>query len=82
MDDLILEAQIDAYTKLIISPIAPETYSEYVDDDTVGGPDGYFVLKAAERGPGPHLEVLAKVCSVEAAERLLDLILSRGKVAA
>lgn len=75
MEDLMLSAKIDEHTTLRVSPIAPETYQECVDGDTLGGRDGYFVL-LSRKGAGQSLtEVLAKAANFDSAEALFDMII-------
>lgn len=77
MDDLILKAEIAMGTTLYVSPISRQTYAEHVDDDLLGGGDGYFVIRAT-RGIDrqEHFEVLAKAASFSAASDLFDLIVA------
>lgn len=74
MDDLMLSAMIDENTTLRVSPIAPETYQECVDEDTLGGGDGYFLLLTRRSAGASHLEVLAKAKSFDSAEALFNMI--------
>lgn len=67
-----LSAKIDEHTTLKVSPIAPETYQECVEGDTLGGRDGYFVL-LSRKGAGQTL--LAKAANFDSAEALFDMII-------
>lgn len=82
MDDVILKAKLDSETTLYVSPIAPETYDEHIDEDNLGGGTGYFVLRGKRIGPREHLEILAKAPTFEAAGDLFDMIVSARRRAA
>lgn len=83
MDDLVLSAQIDGETTLRVSPIAPETFSECLEEDTVGGNTGYFVLLSRRGANRLSTEILAKAPDFNAAETLFDIIIaSRTKAIA
>jgi hypothetical protein len=73
MDDIILRTTLGESRTLYIAPIDRDTYDEHVEDDNLGGEDGYFVLLAHEAGY-PRVEVLAKVPTLEAARALFGLI--------
>lgn len=77
MDDMVLKARLDDTTTVYVSPIAPETYAEYVNDDVLGGDAGYFLLRSLTQGSSERLEVLAKATSFDAASDLFDLIVGR-----
>ena len=79
MDDMILKTEIDCQTTLYVSPIAPETYAEQIEDDNLGGGSGYFALRESRRGLKGHLEILAKAPSFEAAGELFDIFVSAGR---
>jgi hypothetical protein len=79
MDDMILKTEIDSQTTLYVSPIAPETYAEQIEDDNLGGGSGYFVLRECRIGLKGHLEILAKAPSFEAAGALFDMFVSAGR---
>jgi hypothetical protein len=72
MDEMVLHTTLDQNRTLYISPIDPDTYSEHVEDDNLGGVDGYFVV-LAHRSDYPRIEILAKVPTLEAAHSLFDL---------
>lgn len=81
MDDLVLRADLGDSTYLYISPISRSTYDEYVQDDNLGGDNGYFVLRSRRTGP-QRLEVLAKAPTLEAASDLFDMIVSARRSSA
>lgn len=74
MDDLKLQASLDDFTTLTVSSLDDETYSEFVDDDSLGGSAGYFVLRSSKTEQGATFEVLAKAPTFEAAGSLFNLI--------
>ena len=75
MDDLVLKAEIADGSMLYVSPISRQTYAEHVDEDTLGGGDGYFVIRTTRRSDrAEQFEVLAKAPSFSAASDLFDLI--------
>lgn len=76
MDDVVLTAKLDDATTVYVSPIAPETYAEYVDEDNLGGDAGYFLLRSLRQGNSERFEVLAKAPSFDAASDLFDLIVT------
>ncbi len=77
MDDLTLQAKIDDLTTLYVSPVAKETYFECIDEDSLGGADGYFVVRSSRSPLRPAFEILAKAPSFEAAEIIFDMIVGR-----
>ena len=81
MEDIVLTAAIDSETTLYISPISPETYEEHFERDTLGGGNGYFVMRSRKSGSLDTLEILAKAPSLEAAGDLFDLIVGRRAIA-
>ena len=78
MDDLTLTATLDDSSTLYVTPLDALAYSEHVEDDRLGGADGYFVI----RETATSFEVLAKAPSFEAAGSLFDLIVSGRRAAA
>jgi hypothetical protein len=82
MEDLMLSARLDENTTLRVSPIAPQTYLECIDEDTLGGDQGYFVLLSRKNTNQKSPEILAKAPSFDAAEALFDLIVERRKFSA
>lgn len=81
MEDIVLRAAIDSETTLYVSPISPETYEEHFERDTLGGGNGYFVMRCRRAGHRESLEILAKASSLEAAGDLFDLIVGRRPAA-
>lgn len=77
MEDLVLSARIDEYTILRVSPIAPETYREGMEEDTLGGGDGYFVILSRSGPLRSSPEILAKAKNFESAEALFNIISQR-----
>ncbi|MBI1407282.1 MAG: hypothetical protein GC145_14300 [Caulobacter sp.] len=79
MEDMILSARLDESTTLYVSPIAQQTYAEYVGEDNLGGGDGYFVVRSRRQGSSDRIEVLAKAPSFAAAGDLFDLIVGSAR---
>ena len=79
MDDLMLSAEIGENTMLCVAPIERETYAEYVDDDTLGGSEGYFLVRTRRCPVSPSVEVLAKLPNFEAAMVVFDLIVGSAR---
>jgi len=75
MEDIVLKAPLDGLTDLYVSPIDRQAYDENVENDSLGGERGYFIVRSF-RGERARLEVLAKATSLSAAEVLFDLIVS------
>lgn len=73
MEDVVLKADLDDSTSLYVSQVDQQTYTEHVDNDVLGGSDGYFIFKSRRTG-FPRLEVLAKAPTFETASELFDLI--------
>lgn len=78
MEDVVLRTELDDSTSLYVSPLSRQTYDEYVENDNLGGSQGYFVLRSRSCGE-TRLEVLAKAPTLEAAEALFDLIATTAK---
>lgn len=74
-----LSARIDENTTVRISPIAPQTYLECIEEDTLGGDRGYFLLLSRNDTKQKSPEILAKAPNFDAAEALFDLIVGRGR---
>lgn len=72
MDDLGLIATLDDSSTLYVTPLDTQAYAEHVENDGLGGADGYFVV----RETASTFEVLAKAPSFEAAGNLFDLIVT------
>lgn len=81
MEDIVLKFDLDDSSSVYVSPISRQTYVEHVDEDSLGGASGYFVIRSW-RGGAARLEVLAKAASLEAAEALFDLIVASNQRAA
>ena len=75
MEDVVLRTSLDDSTSLYVSPLSRQTYAEHVEDDNLGGAQGYFVVRSRATGDN-RLEVLAKAPTFEAAEALFDLIVA------
>lgn len=74
-----LRANVDEHTTITISPIDDETYAECLEEDTLGGNAGYFIIRSSQRETEARFEVLAKASSFEAAGILFNMIVaSRG----
>lgn len=82
MEDLILRAKIDDSITLYVSPIDHQTYNEYVDDDNLGGGDGYFLARSLRDGATERFEILAKAPTFAAAADLFDMIVGASRRAA
>ncbi|WEX88565.1 hypothetical protein PZN02_001058 [Sinorhizobium garamanticum] len=71
-DDFFVSTQIDEHRSICISSISKTTFeeaaSEYFPNDR-----GYFICEHDDRLPASGISVLAKVASLEAAYRLVDL---------
>lgn len=78
MDDLVLKAEIDDGSTLYVSTIDRQTYKEHVDDDNLGGGDGYFVIRTRKVGAN-RFELLAKAASFSAAGEIFDLIVKSSR---
>jgi hypothetical protein len=81
MDDVVLRAKLNDTTTLYVSPIGPETYAEYVDEDNLGGDAGYFLMRSLTEGESRRFEVLAKAPSFDAASDLFDMIVQAWRPA-
>lgn len=79
---MILSARLDESTTLYVSPIDRQTYAEYVDEDNLGGGEGYFVVRSRHDGRSQKFEILAKASSFAAAGDLFDMIVGTAKRAA
>ena len=78
---MVLKAQLDDITTVYVSAIAPETYAEYVEEDSLGGDTGYFVMRSLAKGDSTRFEILAKAPSFDAASDLFDMIVKGAKSA-
>ena len=81
MDDLGLTARIDDFTTIHVSPVESETYSRYVEEDSLGGNSGYFLIRTSRRKNKPMFEILAKAPTFEAAGTIFDMIVSANRAA-
>ncbi|MEL6592597.1 MAG: hypothetical protein AAFQ68_21040 [Bacteroidota bacterium] len=79
MDDLMLEARLDEFTTLKVAPVDSETYAELVEDDTLGGSGGYFVVRSSTSENRPRFEILAKAASFDAAGTIFDMIVGSAR---
>lgn len=77
-DDLFVAQRIDNYRMLCVSSLARKTVYDAAATH-LGADAGYFVYEVDDRPDVGGLHVLAKVASVEAAYRLVELILDRGR---
>lgn len=59
------------------SPVHSQTYAEYVEDDNLGGPGGYFI----SRQQGASFEVLAKAANLDAARTLFGMLVAAHRSA-
>jgi hypothetical protein len=74
MEDMVLRAEIGGGAVLYVSPIDRQTYDEHIEDDNLGGGEGYFIIKAQHHNGTNHFEILAKAASFAAAGDIFDLI--------
>ncbi|MDP3602885.1 MAG: hypothetical protein Q8R85_17135 [Bosea sp. (in: a-proteobacteria)] len=77
-DDLFVAQKIDNYRMLCVSSLARKTISD-CEASHLGTEAGYFVYEVDDRPESGGLHVLAKVASIEAAYRLIEIILDRGR---
>lgn len=77
-DDLFVAQRIDNYRMLCVSSLARKTVSD-AEATHLGAETGYFVYEVDDRPEAGGLHVLAKVASIEAAYRLIEIILDRGR---
>ena len=80
MEEEVLRAKLDESSDLYISPISQETYDDQIQDDDLGGGNGYFVLRSHRSGE-QRLEVLAKVPTLDAANVLFGIIMGPRRTA-
>lgn len=73
MDDISLIAKIDEDTTIYVSPVHSQTYTEFVEADNLGGPQGYFISRERRN----QFEVLAKASSLEAAREIFGMMTAR-----
>lgn len=72
MDDITLAARLDDGTMLYVTPVHDQTYDEFVENDNLGGPNGYFITRQRRC----HFEVLGKATSLDAAREIFALLTS------
>ena len=80
-----LRAEIEDGTVLYVSTIARQTYDEHVEDDNLGGDEGYFVIRTRMDHGTSRFEVLAKASNFDAAGDIFDMIVgasNRGQLPA
>jgi hypothetical protein len=75
MEDIFLSATIDEHRELCISPIPFDSYRT-AGGKGLGGEYGYFIYETDRRHPGAGIEIIGKAASVEAAERLFNLLVT------
>ena len=76
-DDLFVAGRIDSTRKICISQLSPRSVDE-LDIRQLGSKRGYYIYEVDERPDGGGIRVLAKVASIEAAYRLIDIWRSVG----
>lgn len=72
MDEITLVAKLDNDTTVYVSPMHDQTYSEFVENDNLGGSGGYFI--ARERSN--QFEILAKATDLDAAREIFGMLTS------
>lgn len=82
MEDLVLRANLEDGVTLYVSPIDRQTYVEHVQDDNLGGGEGYFLMRSLRQESGERFEILAKAPSFAAASDLFDMVVMRSRSAA
>lgn len=70
-------AKIDGDTTIYVSPMHGHTYNEYIGEDNLGGPLGYFI--ARERFN--QFEILAKAANLDAAREIFSMLTMDLRVA-
>lgn len=75
-EDLFVAQRIDNHRMLCVSSLARKTVNDS-EAEHLGSEFGYFVYEVDDRPEINSLHVLAKVASVDAAHRLIDIILGR-----
>lgn len=74
MDEISLVAQIDSNTTVYVSPVHDETYSEFVENDILGGPEGYFIAREFKN----NFEILAKASNLDAAKEIFFMLTAQN----
>lgn len=72
MDDITLVAKLIDGTTVYVSPVHDQTYSEYVENDNLGGSSGYFIARERLN----QFEILAKASSLDAAREIFGMLTS------
>lgn len=71
-DDLLFVGRLDEHRSICVSSLARETVEE-AGADHLGGDKGYFIYEVNDNPLANGISVLAKVVSLDAAFRLIDL---------
>ena len=79
-EDLFLAQRIDNYRMLCVSSLARKTVYD-ADVEHLGADTGYFVYEVDDRPDVGGLHILAKVASVDAASRLIEIMLNEDRAA-
>lgn len=77
MDDITLVAKLDNDTTLYVSPMHDQTYSEFVEDDNLGGSGGYFIARERRN----QFEILAKATNLDTAREIFGMLTSVRRAA-
>jgi hypothetical protein len=72
-----LEAKLDDETTIYVSPIDDVLYRSHVEEDNLGGRQGYFIMRNVRRDGADRFDVLAKAVTLDTAEALFELIVGR-----
>lgn len=70
MDEITLVAKLDNDTTVYVSPMHDQTYSEFVEDDNLGGSGGYFIARQRFN----QFEILAKATSLDSAREIFGML--------
>jgi hypothetical protein len=71
-DDLLFVTRLDEHRSICLSPLARETVEE-AGANHLGGDKGYFIYEVNDNPLANGINILAKVVSLEAAFRLVEL---------
>ena len=71
-DDLLFVGRLDEHRSICVSSLARETVEE-AGADHLGGDKGYFIYEVNDNPLANGISILAKVVSLEAAFRLIEL---------
>jgi hypothetical protein len=80
-DDLLFVGRLDEHRSICVSSLARETVEE-AGANHLGGDKGYFIYEVNDNPLANGISVLAKVVSLDAAFRLIDLWRDRSAEAA